>query len=236
MSLELASIPVAVLAGALSILSPCVWPLVPVVMASSNSAGTQGALYLALGLSTSFAIAGTLLSFVLISLGLDPELFRHFAAVLLILIGATLLLRQLGDWVTLRLSLLTSRINSEPQDSTSAAGQFGVGALLGLVWLPCVGPTLGAAIALASIGQNMGVAFLVMLAFGIGSATVLLITGLASNKALKHIQPNLLKNAITVKKALGALLLVLGLLVLTGTDKLLERYALGVLPDWAISL
>lgn len=235
MSLELASIPLAAAAGALSILSPCVWPLVPIVMASASSGARHGALYLALGLSASFAIAGTLLSFVLISLGLDPELFRYVAAGLLIVVGATLLIKKLGDWLTLRLSLLTSRFNTG-SGSSSALGQFGVGALLGLVWLPCVGPTLGAAIALASIGQNMGVAFLIMLAFGIGTAAVLLIAGIASGKALKHMQPKLLKNASTVKKVLGALLLGLGLLVLTGADKILESYALGILPDWAISL
>ncbi|MFW5432173.1 MAG: cytochrome c biogenesis CcdA family protein [Methylophilaceae bacterium] len=236
MSLELASIPLAAAAGALSILSPCVWPLVPVVMASANSGGRHGAWYLALGLSASFAIAGTLLSFVLISLGLDPELFRYIAAGLLILVGATLLIKKLGDWLTLRLSLFTSRFNTGDGNASSAAGQFGVGALLGLVWLPCVGPTLGAAIALASIGQSMVTAFLIMFAFGIGTAAVLLIAGLASGKVLKHMQPNLLKNASMVKKLLGALLLGLGLLVLTGADKILETIAMGILPDWAINL
>lgn len=170
MSLDPASIPLAGAAGALSILSPCVWPLVPVVMASASADGRQGAIYLALGLSASFAIAGTLLSFILITLGLDPELFRFVAAALLILAGATLVIKHLGDWLTLRLSLLTSRFDAGGGNAASTTGQFGVGALLGLVW----GPTLGAAITLASIGQDIGMAFLVMFAFGIGTAAVLL--------------------------------------------------------------
>ncbi|PKO47095.1 MAG: cytochrome C biogenesis protein [Betaproteobacteria bacterium HGW-Betaproteobacteria-22] len=235
MSLEIASIPLAGAAGALSILSPCVWPLVPVVMTSAATTGRQGAIYLALGLSASFAIAGTLLSFVLIALGLDPELFRYVAASLLLLVGATLLFKSLGDWLTLRLSLLTSRFNGGNGQTNTAFGQFGVGVLLGLVWLPCVGPTLGAAIALASLGQNMGVAFLIMLAFGIGTAAVLLVTGLASGKLLQRMRPDVLQNAVRGKVLLGWLLLGLGLLVLTGADKWLEAVALRMLPDWAVA-
>lgn len=236
MSLEIASIPLAGAAGALSILSPCVWPLVPVVMSSAATTGRQGAIYLALGLSASFAIAGSLLSFVLIALGLDPELFRYIAAALLLLVGVTLIVKPLGDWLTLRLSMLTSRFNGGNGEANTAFGQFGVGALLGLVWLPCVGPTLGAAIALASLGQNMGLAFLIMFAFGVGTAAVLLLTGLASGKLLQRVRPNVLQNATRGKAILGWLLLALGLLVLTGVDKWLEAIALRTLPDWAIAL
>jgi cytochrome c-type biogenesis protein len=89
MGIELVSIPLALLAGMLSILSPCVWPLVPVVMTSSASGRKSDALYLALGLSLSFAVAGTLVSFVLLNLGIDPVTFRYFAATLLLLMGLT---------------------------------------------------------------------------------------------------------------------------------------------------
>ena len=236
MSMELASIPLAWVAGILSILSPCVWPLVPVVMTSAAGSGRAGSLYLALGLSTSFAIAGALLTYVLISLGLNPDVFRDVAAVLLILVGMTLLIKQLSDWLTLRLSLLTSRFNIGNGSTSSAAGQFGMGALLGLVWLPCVGPTLGAAIALASVGQDIGMAFVVMLAFGIGTAMVLLTAGVVSGSLLARLRPGLLNNAVRGKKLLGWLLLILGIMVLSGVDKMLETYALQILPDWAIAL
>ena len=235
MSLEFASIPLAGAAGALSILSPCVWPLVPVVMSSAATTGRRGALYLALGLSVSFAIAGSLLSFVLIALGLDPELFRYLSAVLLMLVATSLIVKPFGDWLALRLSMLTSRFNSGKGNNKTgtAVGQFGVGALLGLVWLPCVGPTLGAAIALASVGQDMGLAFLIMFVFGIGTAAALLVAGFASGKLLQRMRPNVLQSASVGKVLLGWLLLGLGLLVMTGADKWLEAAALGILPDWA---
>jgi len=235
MALELASIPLAAAAGALSIMSPCVWPLVPVVMASSVTTGKRGVIFLALGLSTSFAVAGTLLSFALISLNLDPELFRYIAAVMLLLVGLVLVVKPLGDWFVYRLSSLTSRVDTH-KSPNSGLGQFGLGALLGLVWLPCVGPTLGAAIALASLGQNFTMAFVVMFVFGISTAIVLLIAGLLSNQVLSKVRPGLLKNANRAKWFLGIVLILLGLMVLTGFDKVLETLALQLLPDWAISL
>jgi len=109
MSLELSSIPLAAVAGALSILSPCVWPLVPAVMSSASTGGRTGPWFLAAGLSLSFAIAGTVLTFVLLNLGLDPSIMRTVAAVLLLFMAAVLLIKPLGDWVTLRLAVFSAR-------------------------------------------------------------------------------------------------------------------------------
>jgi cytochrome c-type biogenesis protein len=236
MTLELASVPLAFLAGILSIMSPCVWPLVPIVMSSAATSGRSGPLFLALGLSTAFAVSGTVLTLVLLNLGLNPDGFRYVAAALLLLVAAILLVKPLGDWAVLRLSRLTSRFNADTGGGGGAAGQFGVGMLLGLVWLPCVGPTLGAAIALASLGQQMGTAFIVMFAFGLGTAAALLAAGLVSSGLLNRWRPGMLAGAARGKQVLGVLMLVLGLMVFTGFDKTLEALALEMLPDWATSM
>lgn len=236
MSLEIAAIPLAFLAGILGVLSPCVWPLIPIVMGSAAGESRFGPYALALGLSLSFAIAGTLLSFLLVNASLDPELFRYFAAVLLVLAALTLISSQLGEWISIKLSSLTARFSPSHESQSGWIGQLGLGLLLGLVWLPCVGPTLGAAIALASMGQQMGTAFLVMLSFGFGTALVLLLAGLVSAKALKKLKPEMLQNTVKIKKMLGWLLLVLGLLVLTGLDKQLEILTLALIPEWVSTL
>jgi len=237
MSLSVSSIPLAAAAGMLSILSPCVWPLVPAVMAAAATSGRAGAWFLGLGLVASFAAAGTLLTWLLLASDLDPELFRYFAAALLLLVGATLANRALGDRVAAGLSRVSGRFAAiGPSQSMGSVGQLGVGALLGLVWLPCVGPTLGAAIALASLGQDMGMAFLIMLAFGIGTASVLLLAGFVSGRVLTRWRPDLLGRAETGRRLLGAILLLMALLVLTGWDKRLEALALEMLPQWTISL
>ena len=237
MTLEFSSIPLAAVAGALSILSPCVWPLVPAVMSSAATGGRTGPWFLAAGLSLSFAVAGTVLTFVLLNLGLDPEIMRTVAAVLLLFMAAVLLLQPLGEWVTNGLASISARFGGLGQgEASTAAGQFTVGTLLGLVWLPCIGPTLGAAVALASLGQSMPMAFTVMLAFGLGCSAVLLGAGLVSASVLQRWRPGVLSNASRGKKLLGWVLALLGILVLTGFDKVLETWALQVLPDWAISI
>jgi cytochrome c biogenesis protein CcdA len=237
LSIELSSIPLAALAGALSILSPCVWPLVPAVMASAATSGRAGPWLLGLGLCLSFAAGGTVLTFFFLNLGLDTEWLRILAAILLLLVALTLLVERVGLWVNQHLSLVMSRFSPpDPDETSGSAGQFGIGLLLGLVWLPCVGPTLGAAIALASIGQSMGMAFAVMLAFGIGCALVLIAAGFITTGTLNRLRPGLLQRARQGKKLLGWVLAIMAVLVLTGLDKVLETWALGVLPDWAIGI
>jgi cytochrome c-type biogenesis protein len=237
MTLELAAVPLALVAGVSGVLSPCVWPLVPVVTSSAATRGRAGPLYLAAGLSVSFAVAGTVLTLLLVSTGLDPELFRYVAAILLITVALVMLVQVWNDWVTLRLSAVAGRFGAgSGGGSASAPAQFGVGALLGVVWLPCVGPTLGAAIALASLGQSMGMAFIVMLAYGVGTAGVLLLAGLVSNRVLARWRPGILSAGGLGKKLLGGTLVILGLLVLTGMDKYLEAFAVDIVPAWVYAL
>lgn len=187
-------------------------------------------------MSLSFALAGSLLSFVLVNTGTDPEsFFRYIAAGLMLLVGLMLVIKPLGNWVTLQLSRMTSRFNLNAEAST-LWGQFGVGMLLGLVWLPCVGPTLGAAIALASMGQQMTMAFTVMFVFGAGTASLLVAAALL----LKHLatanNSRVIANAEFGKKILGWMILLLGAMVLTGIDKTLQTWAIQILPDWVTSL
>jgi len=237
MSLELTSVPLAFLAGMLSILSPCIWPLVPVVMSSAATSGRSGPLWLALGLSLSFALAGTVLTFLFLNLDMNPDALRGLAAFLLLVVGLALVVPRVGQWFNNALSVLTRPLSGVGQAGASTAvGQFGVGALLGLVWLPCVGPTLGAAIALASLGQQMHLAFLVMLSFGFGTAGLLVLAGYASGKALARWRPDIMNNAQLSRKLLGWLLLFLAALVVTGLDKWLEAMALQILPDWVINI
>lgn len=237
MTLELAAIPLALVAGILGILSPCVWPLVPVVTSSAATSGRSGPVYLALGLSISFAIAGTVLTLLLVSLGLDPELFRYVAATLLVGVSLVLLIPVLNDGAAVWLSSFSGKLNRGGKSGrVSASGQFGVGALLGVVWLPCVGPSLGAAIALASMGQNMSMAFIVMLAYGVGTAGVLLLAGLLSGRVLTRWRSTAMSAGGFGKKLLGWSLLVLGLLVLTGVDKILEALAVEIVPTWLYTL
>ena len=226
MTLELSAIPIAFLAGIVGVMSPCVWPLVPVVMASAATGGRWGPLFLVGGLSVAFAVAGTFLTFLLVSTGLDPELFRYAAACLLIAMGVVLVVDWLGDRFSSAVSRITAGVDPAARlRADSGPAQFGVGALLGVVWLPCVGPTLGVAIALAAFGDDLFRSFAV-------TAAVLLGAGVISGRVLNRKRGVRFRGSALGKKVLGWSVLVLGVLVLAGLDKRLEALAVNLLPAW----
>ncbi|MDT8425988.1 MAG: cytochrome c biogenesis protein CcdA [Methyloprofundus sp.] len=101
-----------------------------------------------------------------------------------------------------------------------------------MVWLPCVGPTLGTAIALASTGQSMPMAFAVMMSFGVGTGIPLVALGYFSGRKLAAIKTS----GKLGKYILGATLVFLALIILTGVDRVLESWALEILPDWVTSI
>ena len=237
MTLDITAIPVALFAGVVGVMSPCVWPLVPVVMASASTGGRGGPFFLAGGLSLSFAVAGTFLTFLLVNTGLDPELFRYVAAGVLVAMGLLLVVDRLGDRAAAVLSRLTAGFDpGRGFGAESGPAQFGVGALLGVVWLPCVGPTVGVAIALAALGEDLLSSFSVMLSYGVGTAAVLLGVGLFSGRILNRGKGGATSGRVLGKKILGWSVLVLGVLVFTRLDKVLEAWALDLLPAWVFTL
>jgi cytochrome c biogenesis protein CcdA len=233
----LATIGLAFLAGLLSILSPCVLPLVPVVLGTAVSEHRFGPVVLAGGLALSFLVLGLFVATVGFAIGLDSDIFRNVAAILLLLFGVVLAVpllqarlafaaAPLGNWVG----------NVYTGKREGLAGQFAVGALLGAVWAPCAGPTLGAASMLAAQGRNLVQVSFVMLAYAIGSALPLLILGFASREALVRWRGRMLQTGAGGRLALGVILAVTGLLVLTGADKRVEATLLSVSPQWLTGL
>jgi cytochrome c biogenesis protein CcdA len=115
-------------------------------------------------------------------------------------------------------------------------GQLVIGLVLGLIWAPCVGPTLGAAATLASQGSNLGQVAAVMAVFGVGAGLPLALIGLGSRNVISQSRSKLLKAGMFGKSLLGALLLVLGVLILAGWDKSLEAFLLSISPAWLTAL
>ena len=222
------------LAGALSTLSPCVLPLVPVLLATAVSAHRWGALALGAGLALSFTVVGIFLATLGASLGLDPETFRTIGAVILAAFGLVLLVPRLQDLFARMTSALSNSGNQLLSRITIGGftGQLIVGALLGVVWSPCVGPTLGAATTLASQGKDLAQIALLMLLFGIGAAAPLVLLGGLSRASMMRIRGRLLGVGKYGKQLFGFALLLLGVLIATGTDKSLEAWILNQTPAW----
>ncbi len=228
----------AYLAGVLTILSPCVLPLVPVVMATAGRSSRWGPFALAAGLIGSFTVIGFAVATLGAASGFDGEIIRSFGAVLLILAGLVLVIPALQAVVTRWATPLANWASSKQQglDRFGLAGQALVGVLLGVVWGPCVGPTLGAATVLAAQGESLGQVALVMAAFGFGIATVLIVIALATRSVLNRWRGGMIGAGQRGKRILGIILLVVGLLIVTGLDRMIEGVLVMASPDWMVDL
>ncbi len=235
---ELGTYSLSYLAGVLSTLSPCVLPLMPILIGSALMTHRLGAFALAAGLAVSFTTVGILVVSVGAAVGLNQEVISNIGAVFLVLFGIILLSKGLQE----KFAVATSSLSGSGQSLLSQIstngllGQFLIGFLLGLVWSPCVGPTLGATITLASQGQSLGHAALVMAIFGLGASTPFVVLSLLSRQAMMKFRNKMMIAGSAGKKILGILLLVLGLLILFGLDKHLEASILNITPDWLVQL
>lgn len=225
-------------AGVLSILSPCVLPLLPLVIGAAVSEHRWGPAALAAGLAVSFVAIGLFVATIGFALGFDANLFRGAAALLLFGAGVVLVVPGLqtrfaaaggpvSNWADQRLSGVSTR---------GFIGQFALGFLLGAVWSPCVGPTLGAVSVLASQGRDLFQVSAVMIAFGLGAALPLLLLGSFSREWLARRRDQMLKVGKSGKMVLGGLLLITGLFILTGADKWLETSLVDRSPQWLLEL
>ena len=225
-------------AGVLSTLSPCVLPLVPILVATAMAQHRFGALALAAGLTISFTVIGLFLATIGLSIGLDQTVVRQVAAALLVVFGVTLLSPRLQSLF----AVLTSRFGASTGgwlyrfQAQGWAAQFVVGLLLGLVWTPCVGPTLGATTALAAQGTQLSQVALLMVLFGLGAGTPLVVLGSVSREVAGRVRGRLMTGGKYGKVVLGVVMLVLGLSIFTGLDKRLESLVVDASPAWLTQL
>ena len=234
----MAGIGLALLAGILSALSPCVLPLLPIVIGAAVGQHRLGPLALAGGLAVSFTAIGIFVATLGFAVGVEQGVFRMVAAILLMAIGGVLLLPRLQMQLAVAGGPVANWVQSHAGGGPAQGlgGQFLVGLLLGAVWTPCVGPTLGAASVLAARAENLGLVMLTMIAFGLGAALPLLVIGLMSREAVARWRSRLLAGGSAGKAALGVLLVAVGILILTGLDKRLETLLVDVSPDWLTAL
>lgn len=228
------SLLLAFLAGLVSILSPCVLPILPIVLATAVSKHRLGPLALAAGLAISFVVIGLFIALIGFAIGLDARIFRFIAAILLVTIGLMLALPAAQARFATSLGPLSGWAEARAGrfDDAGLAGQFATGLLLGVIWTPCVGPTLGAASILAARGESLVYVFLVMMTFGLGAALPLLALGSLSRGLILRLRNRMLAAGHHGKALLGAILIGLGLLILSGLDKRLEAYLVALSPPW----
>lgn len=226
------------LAGALTTLSPCVLPILPIVVLGAMDQHRLGPVALAGGMVMTFSGLGILLSGASWALDIEDETVRTGAAILLIVFGAILLSTLLQRRFAAMATPVTGRLHNVLHRFTpdGLGGQFVLGALLGAVWTPCSGPTLGTAISLAANADNITKAAAIMFVFSIGAATPLVAIAYGSRQGLKSRKDLFMRFGRAAKPILGAILLLCGILVLLGMDKAIETTLVDIMPDWLTHL
>ena len=225
-------------AGVLSTLSPCVLPIVPILLGSAANAHPRAPLALAAGLALSYAIVGSTLAWAGANLGVDPTAFRMVGAAILGALGLVLLSSSLQR----KFASATAGIGEAGNQVLSHLhldgvwGQFAIGLALGVVWSPCVGPTLGAAVVLASQGANLPQVASLMGVFGIGAALPIVALAYASRSAMSKMRNTMLRAGQTGKMLLGVALVAVAAVILLGLDKPAEAWLVERSPTWLTEL
>ncbi|MEW6163806.1 MAG: cytochrome c biogenesis CcdA family protein [Pseudomonadota bacterium] len=229
-----ASVGITYAAGMLTALSPCVLPLLPIVVGGAIEKHRAAPLMMGLGMTTAFAMGGWLLGALGPVLGIDPEWVHQGAAVLLILFGLALWFEPLTRMVSRLvqpLALTADLMAEQIGQNRSPLVAFFFGGLLGLAWSPCAGPMLVASVALVATGRDAGLGALLMGLFGLGAATPLVMAAYASRAGFRRLRNWAMGHTDQLRHGFGILAILSGLFIATGLDKWIAAQVIGVLPD-----
>lgn len=224
----------AYLAGLLTLINPCVLPVLPIVLVGALNANKAGPVALAAGMSLSFVVFGVLVTAFGAGIGLTQDVLAQIGAVLMVVFGLILLIPMFASRFEMATAGLASGADDRMNtlDAGSVRGQFLGGMLLGTVWSPCIGPTLGGAIALASQGESLGFVTLIMCSFALGVSTLIIGLGLGAREAIQKRAQALRGLAARSKPIIGATFLVVGTMLFFQVHHVIEGWFLDVMPIW----
>ena len=223
----------AFLSGIVTILSPCILPILPIVL-SGSVGGKRKPLGVITGFILSFSIFTLLLTALVQLLQIPPDALRILAIILIILFGLIMLIPRLRNYF----ELITSKLTNRKQSKSSSTGFIGgliVGFSLGLVWTPCVGPIMASVISLAITQTVDGGAVLIILAYSLGTSIPMLAI-MAGGRSLIKRFPLLTKNPEKIQKFFGILMIVVGLSMVFGLDRQFQSAVLDIFPQYGAGL
>ena len=226
------------LAGLLTLINPCVLPVLPIVLAGALQASPLGPVALAAGMSLSFVVLGITVSAFGFALGLTEDTVAQAGAILMVGFGLILLVPRFNLAFASATAGLASDADAriERIETTGLQGQFAGGLLLGAVWSPCIGPTLGGAIALAAQGDSLLWAAAIMVAFALGVSSLIIALGYGARTALQRRQALMRRIAEKSRPFMGIVFVIVGLALFFRLHHLLDAWLIGVLPAWLIDL
>jgi cytochrome c-type biogenesis protein len=224
-------IAVAFIGGLVSVLSPCVLPILPVIMAGSVGHRLRP-IAIVLGMAVTFSLTGIVTSTVGGTLAGYARYIRVFATLVIILMGLILVSRKLAEKFVLFVSVVMQKFHPEKvQDTgTGLMGGFILGLSLGLVWVPCVGPIVGSILVLVALEGDVILGGLALFSFAVGIGIPMILVAYAGKRASKRIT-GLARYAGNLKKIAGIVLILTGIFMLLGLDTDVQFWLYPYFPE-----
>jgi cytochrome c biogenesis protein CcdA/thiol-disulfide isomerase/thioredoxin len=205
---------VAFVAGVVTAISPCVLPVLPIVLAGGATGGSRRPYAIVAGLVASFTVFTLAAAALLSALGLPDDLLRTIAIGVVVVVGLSLVWPRLADLLGRPFHALARRRSGD------TGGGFLLGVSLGLLFTPCAGPVIGAVATVAATRSVTVEAVLITLAYGLGAGVVLLGVAIAARRGMS-LRP-VRAHAPVVRRALGVAILGVAVLMVLGVDKKLQ--------------
>jgi cytochrome c biogenesis protein CcdA/thiol-disulfide isomerase/thioredoxin len=212
----------AFLAGIVTILSPCILPILPIVLSGAVGGSKRRPFGIILGFVISFTFFTLFLTTLVKLTGIPSDTLRIIAAIVLLIFGISLFIPQaqvLVEKLFARLSVFAPKANPD----AGFMGGFVIGLSIGLIWTPCVGPIMASVIALAATSQIGLSTILITLFYSVGSAIPMFFI-MIGGRGLLNKTPSLVKNTEKIQKGFGILMIVLAIMIFANLDRQFEAY------------
>ncbi len=220
------SIGLALVAGLLTVLSPCVLPILPVLVGRSLQSHIYGPVALVAGLVSGFAVAGSLLGVTASWLTGLANLLRSGAITLLFFLGV---LAMFPTWSYRLFGYLPIGKWTKELPRIGLWGEFWLGTQLGLLWTPCAGPVLGGILVLAAVNHQVTSAFGLLIAYGIGAALPLLVIAYGGRKLSRRFV-GFRRHSATLQRIGGVIVVMTAIAILLGWDVQIQLWLAPLFP------
>jgi len=224
----------AFVAGIVTILSPCILPILPIVLSGSVTGGKIRPYGVIVGFIASFTFFTLFLSIIVKATGISASNVRLLSVFVLAVFGLTILIPRLQEIFEKLASRLTA-LAPKKQENEGFLGGILIGISLGLVWTPCVGPILASVLTIAAGAAVGGEAILITLAFSFGTSIPLLLITHGGRTLLAKV-PWLVKNSGKIQKAFGVLMIATALGIFFNLDRKFQAYILTKFPAYGAGL
>jgi len=222
-------IPIAFLSGILTVFSPCVLPILPIILSSGIDGDVDRIKGIIGGLVLSFTAATLLLATFVRFFGVPADTIRDGAVLFLILLGISMILPTLGDKVQTFIEHFW-KVRPSYKKTSGFSGGLMTGVTLGIVWTPCIGPVLATVATLAAVNSFSSSTTIIAFAFALGTGIPLYYIAKGGRSITAKLNIFKQKNQ-QIRQLFGAIIIATALFIWAGGDRGLQAWTLSHLPE-----